>query len=327
MIEVDGRRLAPPTMFWMTNQRFQFRAEWPAASAIRVVDDTGNSSSVVAMSKNNLADAEAVLATNPAARFTLWEGHLIITDADADMRTYAVVFDGTGEFTINDLNGNVSIPAYSGGAVRALYWRNDALMKPKTWAFFAEQTGVYTLSTSAFSHSSWLTINGLRLVEGVDYTIEDTTDGGWGIGAFDTFRIDSVRPIKVAIKNFVAATDRVVLTLFEGRENQPAATWQHSTTTPDIVRFRKVEARDGYSAGYEIEHGAWATDRFDTRFEGGVLASAITRDADTLTIVRNSAAVPAVMLAIEAVQLPVASDNEPGVVWIGAERIEYFRRE
>ncbi len=326
MVEANGERLAPPLMFWVDGQESAFLEQTAVAADLRIVDQAGVSITPTAVADNAYQNVDEIRAAAISDRVILWRQQVVFRDVDAVSRRYAVEHVNTGEFKIDDQTGQLTIHALNNGiAVRVLHWHNDVLMRPQTSTFAADSSGAYRVRTRALEATSWLTINGKRLVEDVDYSVVRSTVSA--LEGFDAVGFDDQAEMSYLIRNMPAGGEgaEVVITTFEGRQNTPARKWQHSTVMPDIVRLRKMTDARGQRP-YTMEERAWATEATDLRREGGTLVQAITDTTATITIATNALDVPALMVAADPVMVPNAKANQPGVVWINGERIEYFKR-
>ena len=331
IVERNGLRLAPPRIYYAVNQNnFYMGEDKVDVSNLYIVDDAGMTSGVVSVDDNAYTDIDQVLQANRAERFLYWKDFLVLRDADAAQRKYAITIAGSGDMNIDDATGILTVNAMTASdVIRTLHWRNDGIMLPQTWSFKAHSSGTYRIKTKSKRGSSWLTVNGRRLVEEVDYTITPVVEGAWDADAFETFQWDDLTEVDITIRNTLRGgeNDLIVLTTFEGPQNTPAIDWQHASLTPDIVRFTYSPSDDPEERPFLKEPGAWATETHDLKREGGTTTAPVLVGTGTFNIKINALAVPQAMLATDAVTVPDANQNVPGVVWIGAERIEYFKRQ
>ena len=329
IVEVNGSRLAPPRTYFATYVTEKYMGEDKAdVSTILIIDDEGVESGVTLAPDGDYTSVDEILDDDRQERFIFWKDFVVFRDVDAALRKYAIVIKDSGEFSI-DQNGIMTVNSMrTGDTIRTLHWRNDAIMLPQTWSFKARPSGTYRILTHARKGSSWLTINGRRLVEDVDYYIQPTVEGAWDTESYEAFRWDDLTEVEITIKNMLKGHDNdlVVITTFEGPQNTPALDWQHATLTPDIVRFKHNSNPLDGERPYIREPGAWATETHDMKREGGALTEELTYGDNTFSFEVNPLDVPSEMLASDAVPVPDATANEPGVVWLNAERIEYFKR-
>lgn len=330
IVERNGLRLAPPRMYIAVNVTEKFMGDDKVdTTLLRIIDDTGATSSVTLVGDDDYDNTAEILLAVRSERYIYWRDYIVFRDIDAITRKYTVEVSGTGDFTIDDTTGILTVNSIrTEDIIKTLHWRNDGIMMPQTWSFIAHSTGTYRILTRARKGSSWLTLNGRRLVEDVDYSISPTTEGAWDTVGYEEFEWDNLAEVDVVIKNMLQGHDNdlVVLTTFEGPQNTSSLHWQLTTLTPDIVRFKHNDDPADGERDYFIEPTAWATESHDLRREGGTITEEVTTGTATFNIATNALSSPEVMLATDAVMIPDASANVPGVVWLGAERIEYFKR-
>jgi hypothetical protein len=331
MVEKNGLRLAPPRIYYVVKTTEKNMGEDKVDVAdLRIIDDTGMTSGVVLVADNAYESVDEVRAANRAERFLYWRDFIVFRDADAENRQYVVAIAGSGDFNIDDTTKVLTVNSMTNSdTIRTIHWRNDGVMLPQTWSFKANASGTYRINTKARKGQSWVTINGRRLVEGVDYEITPAQDGAWDAEAFENFRWDFATDVDIAIKNMLKGheNDLIVITTFEGPQITVATDWQHTSLTPDIVRFKHNNDPEEGARPLLKEPAAWATETHDPIREGGRTTAEVTTGTASFNIAINALSVPAPMLAPDAVTVPDASQNVPGVIWLGAERIEYFKRE
>ncbi len=332
-VEVNGKRLAPPRMLHFANTTDYFIGDRISPEQIRILDDTGFLGTATVLADDAYDTIDEVYAAGLSARFVYWRQNIILLDEDALARNYTLIVRNTGEFNIDDNTAVLTINSlHSTDVVKVLHWRNDYIMEPTTWSFKARSSGIYRIRTRARQGKSWVSINGLRLVEDVDYSILPTVAGAWDIESFDTFRYDSLEEVDITIKNTLKGreNDLVVITTFEGPEASPPLDWQTDTTTPSIYRFKKLpdEYIEVGVGEYVREPKAWEVSTSDLLREGGRLETDMleTEDLASFTITINPLDAPSAIQNIQPVPVPDRGANVPGVVWIEEERIEYFDR-
>ncbi len=333
IVEVNGRRLAPPHMMHIMSTAEYFLGEDMDPSQIKIMDYNGQIAGVQGFADDAFQYIDDIYTSGTTARYVYWRQNIVILDTDATSHDYVLFLNGTGEFFIDDNTKQLTInDLRTNDEVRVLHWRNDAIMDPQTWSFKARASGTYRIITRGRPATTCLSINGLRMVEDVDYTVLPSTAGAWDVEAFDTFRYDDQTEVDIAIKDTLRGheNDLIVIMAFEGPQATPAIDWQMCTTTPSLYRFNKrpdEDIKEG-EGSFSREKLAWEVSTSDLLREGGVLNEDMpsTEDVATFTITLNAFDAPSEIQAENPVMIPDATSLEAGVIWIEEERFEYFKR-
>lgn len=323
IVEVNGLRLTPPKTLYTVEEDSIF-VDIHDHTRLFVYDDRTEAAHPVVpvtdITSEELADVADVIAAAGDERFVLWNERIVFCDPRATSSSYAVVIMGDQDFTISD-DGELVITKVVApeDRIEMTHFANSDKMDMRTHVYPGNPNGFYTLRTKK-NGRTWLTIAGKRLVENVDYSIEGTMGGAWDIDPFEAQSFDVFTTVQIAIRfpGELPAQD-VVITTFEGKENNPASSWQMSTTTPSEMRLLPVE--EGETAMYVVRD-AWEIISLDEKRRAGLLVGGIDSEFDTITAVLNPESIPDAMMPPQP--LPVPTEHTPGVVWIGSERIEYF---
>lgn len=327
IVEKNGLRMTPPRTYYTLDET-SYWLGYSDASDIRVWDDrTLNSYTVVPITDITSDDFEDEVAIRNALtpevtseRFVLWENRIVFLDEDAGTRPYVVTVMNGHDFYVNEAGLlRVTTPLNENDVIKVTTFSHDLKMDVRTHTYEGNKTGIYSLRTSR-NGRAWLTVNGKRLVENIDFTIEERDAGAWDIDPFETFIYDSFRFVQIAIRlpGDEPISD-VVITTFEGRENNSDNLWQLSTTTP--AEMRMLPAEEGGQTMYLVRK-AWEIAGLDPIRRAGSLTAAIDKETPEITLKLNPAEVPSVMIPSQPLHVP--DEQNPGVVWIGGERIEYF---
>ncbi len=323
IVEVNGLRLTPSKTFYASDELAHFVGT-STASHLKVYDDrTASYHAVVdisTISTDVLAEPTDVITLMGSTRFALWNQHVVFADEDASGRDYVIVLDEGNDFTISD-SGSLQITSSlsNSDTISVTHWINADIMDVRTNVYHGATNGIYTLQTKK-NGRSWLTVAGRRLVENVDYTIRGIAGSAWDVDPFETFTYDTAQTVQIAL-NLPGQEDSVdvVITTFEGRENNAARTWQLSTVAPEEMRMLPVSQDE--TPMYMVRK-AWEIIALDGNRRSGALTGDLAQEADTIAMTLNPLAIPEMMLPTQPMQVP--NEKTPGVIWIDGERIEYF---
>ncbi len=314
IVEVNGQRLTPARTFYTRYENNHF-VDSNDHTIMKVYDlPTSNGFSVIpiqSLTSDILQTPEEVIAIAGNNRFILWEERIVFADQDAGTRSYSISVNENSDFTISDtgelvITKNIS----SGDDIRVTYWTNSTKMKIKTNVYSGNTEGVYPIKTS-FNGKPWLTVDGKRLTENVDYKIVGKSGSGWDVDAYDGFSYDSNRTVQVALRlPGENPSSKIVITTFEGRENNSASSWLMSSRVPSEIQF--IQSEDQELLMFRDAYELTSLDVF--RRSGTIINS----NDDSITI------------DIDDSDLFVSDCfdfNNVGVIWVNGERIEYFKSE
>jgi hypothetical protein len=323
IVEKNGLRLTPPRTYYAMSETSYFVGDVPASS-MQVWDNrAGTSHPVTDLTTITTQEFDSEVSVRAAIgeeRFVLWKDRIIFGDTDAAARDYVVTVNVGHDFTISDAGElHVLIDLIDDDDLRVTSFTHDEKMDVRTHVFEGNPHGYYPLRTTR-NGRAWLTIDGKRLVENVDFVITDREGGAWDIDPFETFTYDAFRFVQIAIRFPGELPPRdVVITTFEGRENNPAGSWQMSTTTPEEMRL--LPANESGDIMYVVRK-AWEIAALDPIRRAGALLTDVGREDNEITVKINPSEVPSKMIPSQPLHVP--DDSGPGVVWIDGERIEYF---
>jgi hypothetical protein len=247
---------------------------------------------------------------------------VVFLDEEAGASDYTIVVESGADFAIDE-TGKLTVPSMtSADKLTVTTFDNDKKMDMRTHVFAGNPEGFYNLTTTR-NGRAWLTIDGKRLVENVDYTIEEKESGSWDIDPFERFVYDSFRLVQLAIRFPGEQPPRdVVISTFEGVEAHPARSWQLSTKAPEEMRLLPLDADNNLRY---LPKKAWELSSLDyVRRSGELLADVEPRD-DTISLKLNPTGAPTKMIPSQPLGVP--ANEKPEVIWIGGERIEYFGYE
>lgn len=320
IVEVNGCRLTPPKTYYSDGELSVYVNNVNLPD-VMVYDDEGVAESVIDSATltnadmNSEADVISFMGNN---RYALWNNRVVFSDSNANARLYTVVVND-GDFWINDTGQlTINTELSSDDRIEVLSFTNSAKMEARTYVFDGASTGIYPIRTMKQGRA-WMTINGKRLVENIDYEIIGSAGGAWDIDPFEAYAYDSFQSVQIAIKlPGITSSDRVVITTFEGRENNSAHSWQLSSTVPSDAWL--VPDDDGVNL--YVARNAWEIVSFDKERRAGKLSSELKAGDDTISLSLNPLGAP--VSAIPSQPFSVPTKKTPGVVWINGERIEYF---
>jgi hypothetical protein len=323
IVEKNGLRLTPPRYYYSMNESSYYVDHLDAADVF-VYDNRYDTPFPVVdlstLSGDEFEEEIDIRARNFEERFVLWNGRVVFLDEDAAARNYVVVVKEGHEFDIS-YTGELSLitPLGQNDSLKVMSFSNDAKMDMRTHTFKGNESGIYPLRTTR-NGRAWLTLNGRRLVENIDFHIDEREAGSWDIDPFETFNYDSFRFVQIALRfpGEEPITD-IVITTFEGQENNPASSWQMSTTTPEEMRL--LPANEDGSVMYVVRK-AWEIASLDTVRRAGKLTVDIESESPEIVVEINPSDAPNVMIPSQPLLVP--DGDQPGVVWIGGERVEYF---
>ncbi len=315
IVHKNGLRLTPPTTLYSDGKKSVYIGDI-AANLITIYDDDGTTSSPADISTHTNAEVstldDAFAHAKSSGLSLVWDGRVVLPSDDIN---YSIVTGG-GDFSIDD-DGILSIPdAISTDTIVVTSFTNSEKMKMKTYSFAGSDRGIYPIR-SRKNGRAWLTVDGKRLVENVDYAIIGKSGSAWDIDPFDSFRYDSDTDVQFALKlpSDQSSSD-VVITTFEGRENNSETIWQISSKVPTFSWFSSEEG-----VSY-IDKDAWDITLMDGMRRGGEILSL---SDDEITIKLNPYDAPDSVIPENPFMVP--SDNYAGVLWCKGERIEYFGYE
>jgi hypothetical protein len=323
IIEVDGVRLTPPKTFYVSKEASYFVGTTDV-SKLRVYDDRTKESFAVVdfktISTDELAEPNEVIARMGDVRFALWNQRLIFADDDASGKDYVITLSDREDFTISD-TGVLVINRYlfPNQDIAITGFTYDALMDIRTHVYHGSPRGFYALRTKK-NGRAWMTLNGRRLVENIDYTIQGAAGGAWDIDPFEAYSYDAFTTVQIALR-YPVEEDYVdvVITTFEGRENNEARSWQIATVAPEEMRMLPIT--EGERPTY-IVRSAYEIIALDEKRRSGILDLAIAQESDRIEMTLNPLSLPDIMMPSQP--MPVPTEKTPGVIWIDGERIEYF---
>ena len=324
IVEKNGLRLTPTRTYYSLNEP-SYWVNHSVAADIRVWDDrTSTSHPVVDISTftsdvfDNAQSIREAFVGDPA-RFVLWDKSVVFLDIDGNARQYVITVQANDAFTVSETGLlTLSTPLANGESLMVTTFSNDTKIDIRTHVFSGDPVGFYSFRTT-HNGRAWLTVNGRRLIENIDFAIEDSAAGSWDIDPFETFIYDAPRFVQVALFMPLIEADSLVITTFDGRENNADNLWQLSTTTPSEMRLLPVDS-DGDTM--YVVRKAWEILSLDPIRRSGGLVLDIAPESSDIILTLNPQGAPAAMIPSQPLLVPDA--KSPAVVWIDGERIEYF---
>lgn len=321
IVEKNGLRLTPPRTFYSDNELSVYVGA-VSRTSIKVYDDEGVVSTpadAATLTNAQMDDIQDVIAfaRSKSKRFVFWHNRVVFADDDANGRLYTVVLSD-GDFTINDAGLlKVTAPMSVGDTILVTSFTNSSKVEARTYSFHGAGTGIYPIRSKKHGRA-WLSVDGKRLVENVDYEIIGRSGGAWDIDPFEAYSYDSYQDVQFALRlPGLDDSSRVVITTFEGKENNSAHTWQFASKAPSEAWL--VEEEDGV---LYVPRDAWDIIGLDDMRRSGELLDAVENEGDTLRIGLNPLDAPSSVIPSQPLMVPTT--KTPGVIWIAGERIEYF---
>lgn len=333
-IEVNGLRLTPPKTYYVDGDTELYLSgitidpvtKLPTnLSSMRVYDDANQNSTITNIedvtSQQYTSIEDAIAATKTAGlRYAYWDRWVLFVDEDAETRSYTIVLnDSTSDFTLSDFGElHITKTLAADDVIRATTFANDEKMAMRTHVFAGNPEGIYPLQTRRRG-SAWFTLNGKRLTENVEFAIDDREMGTWDLDPFEIFNYDELRWVNFTIRQpGEQPVSDIVITTFEGTEAQPEKDWQLATQAPEEMRL----LLNSSNQTLYIPRKAYELASLDPIRRSGALVADIDAEANTIQLRINPFNVPTKMIPSQPLQVP--TKEVPGVVWIDAERIEYF---
>jgi hypothetical protein len=267
-------------------------------------------------------DVQDIISNSGSHRFVVWDNILVFCDSDADERDYIVTIIENYDYLIEGATLTIVPQLTSGQDIKVTTFTNSNKMDIRTYVFAGDPDGSYTIPSARDLSAFWVTLDGKRLVNGVDFRLSYTDLAKFDHFGYDSGPYDDGTLVRVLFQNIPSdPSHRIVITIFEGSPGYEPATWQVATTAADIARY---VPQTGGANPYAIIPGAWEALDIDRDQRGGVLTAECRYDSASIILNCNPKNIPARMVPLDPLMRPDTTAKKPGVIWIGAERIEYF---
>ena len=238
---------------------------------------------------------------------------MIALNPNFTANTVAVVLQDTGfpnDYTVSGGLLTVNVPVLPSDDLVVTLFSNAGTMGIRTTVYVTDATS-YPLSTPMLPLDRQYTLvamNGLTLVPDLDYQVRYLDDGtGW----FDLL----TRPTQ----------GYLIITSFTGHLAHTTQQWLNVSRTPAVTRMPPV--LDALGEPVTDDSGVPLHHVLDERLSvspemAGKMSAALTPDVTQISIVLFLRTISPKLLPPIPLDIP---DESPGVIWIGSERIEYFR--
>ncbi len=296
IVEKNGLRLTPPYTYYGSFGEFNRFVE---------LTDSPDLTTSVNVYLNGVLDNTQTTLTN---------GMIVPNSPSLMVADVRVIVRVEEDFDLVGTALSLRDDMVSGDKILVTSFDYDNLFDVRTHVRHGRADGTYLIAAPVNQNYTWITVNGALALEGFDYVVEPVID------AYDTLpkdftyfdSIDSRRKFRFFASH--VDTDRIVFTTFNTDVASPPSTRQLSTKTRSTERH--IDNR--------LNAAAWELNFLNYEQRGGTLVNRVDNDSSEIVIQANPNNLPSEMVASDPFAIPDEYRQQPGVIWINGERIEYY---
>lgn len=256
----------------------------------------------------------ASLPTDPASGwFVIYQGNVIACNPVFTSNSVVCVLYQDHDYTVE--NGVLTLLSSlsSTDVTVAFTFANAGALGLQTHTFVLADNGVYPLTPPPAIDQAWVATGGKTLCNGTDFDFSASA---------------------LCIEAIKQGSGRILATILTGAVARPAERHLSATITPAVLRMTPALDADGNQVTAVPPHRTMAAplQRMAHSWEStalrdahaGVLAAPLAPADASATITVPAVALSARLLPRAPLPVPDLARNQPGVVWLDGERIEYF---